>query len=558
MSQETISVGSAPDDGTGDTLRASFTKINSNFTEVYSSVSGLTTDLTTLSTTVSGLSFSLSTLSSSLAITSGKTLTVLMTLSLTGTDGTTMTFPATSATIARTDAGQTFTGTNVFGVTQLSSVAIGGATIGSNALAVTGTANISGAISASGGIIMGTASIQSSGAISFGASSDLAIVRDAADTLAQRRGPNAQTLNIYNTYTDASNYERVSVNWTGNAFTIDAQAAGTGVARGLRLKSLNSVVVLGTPFTVNTSAGVEQWRFGSSGALSNTSYTLGDQAQVFAITATQPASPTGLQRAVRIDVTGAGSASQSNMALWLSYTGAYTGTSNTWGQYVDAAVTGTASVLIPSAGSNDNSGNFGSVARVYGPTTGANIAIEGRAEAGNLNAGVVGLAQTAKNSATNIGVVGSAINTGTSPVMVGGFFSLNQTTVPTVSAALIADNASSAQVIFRARAAGSDVFVIGSSGNLSSSAGVVTFSNTAMTMQAGAQISFGGTNSSSPMVKRSTTTLQARLADDSAFTNIQGKITTDTAYTAGAITDTGYLTIYDSTGTAYKVACVAA
>jgi hypothetical protein len=42
--------------------------------------------------------------------TTSKTLTVSNTLALSGTDSTTMTFPSTSATIARTDAGQTFTG----------------------------------------------------------------------------------------------------------------------------------------------------------------------------------------------------------------------------------------------------------------------------------------------------------------------------------------------------------------------------------------------------------------------------------------------------------------
>jgi hypothetical protein len=71
------------------------------------------------------------------------------------------------------------------------------------------------------------------------------------------------------------------------------------------------------------------------------------------------------------------------------------------------------------------------------------------------------------------------------------------------------------------------------------------------------RLNFGGTTSSFPALKRSTTTLQARLADDSAFTNIQGKITTETAYTAGAPTATGYLVLYDSNGTAYKVAAEA-
>lgn len=48
-----------------------------------------------------------------LTLTDGKTLSVSNTLTLAGTDSTTMTFPSTSATIARTDAGQTFTGTQV-------------------------------------------------------------------------------------------------------------------------------------------------------------------------------------------------------------------------------------------------------------------------------------------------------------------------------------------------------------------------------------------------------------------------------------------------------------
>jgi hypothetical protein len=43
-----------------------------------------------------------------------KTVTFAKSLTFDGTDGQTMTFPSTSATIARTDAGQTFTGSNIF------------------------------------------------------------------------------------------------------------------------------------------------------------------------------------------------------------------------------------------------------------------------------------------------------------------------------------------------------------------------------------------------------------------------------------------------------------
>ncbi len=64
---------------------------------------------------------------------SGKVLTFSNTLTLAGTDGTTITFPATSATVARTDAAQTFTGVQTFstpvavtsGGTGLASYAVG-------------------------------------------------------------------------------------------------------------------------------------------------------------------------------------------------------------------------------------------------------------------------------------------------------------------------------------------------------------------------------------------------------------------------------------------------
>jgi hypothetical protein len=57
----------------------------------------------------------ISTGTGTLTLGAGKVLTASNTLTLTGTDGTTMTFPTTSATIARTDAANTFTGTQTIG-----------------------------------------------------------------------------------------------------------------------------------------------------------------------------------------------------------------------------------------------------------------------------------------------------------------------------------------------------------------------------------------------------------------------------------------------------------
>lgn len=66
---------------------------------------------------------------------------------------------------------------------------------------------------------------------------DLLIGRDAADTLAQRRGTNAQTFRVYNTFTDASNYERGKMEWASNILRIGTEKAGTGTARDLAFQT---------------------------------------------------------------------------------------------------------------------------------------------------------------------------------------------------------------------------------------------------------------------------------------------------------------------------------
>jgi hypothetical protein len=59
-----------------------------------------------------------------LTIVDGKTLTASNSLTLAGTDATTMTFPTTSASVARTDAAQSFTGTQTFASVALGSLAL--------------------------------------------------------------------------------------------------------------------------------------------------------------------------------------------------------------------------------------------------------------------------------------------------------------------------------------------------------------------------------------------------------------------------------------------------
>lgn len=81
-----------------------------------------------------------------------KTLVASNSLTFAGTDGTTLTFPTTSATIARTDTGQTFTGTNAFGVLTATTINGNAWTAGSGTLTLSAgkTATISNTLTFTG------------------------------------------------------------------------------------------------------------------------------------------------------------------------------------------------------------------------------------------------------------------------------------------------------------------------------------------------------------------------------------------------------------------------
>lgn len=76
---------------------------------------------------------------SNVAIASGKTFSVSNTMTLAGTDGRTYTFPTTSATIARTDAANTFTGVQTMTSPAITTPVITGSVTGTYTLAGTPT-----------------------------------------------------------------------------------------------------------------------------------------------------------------------------------------------------------------------------------------------------------------------------------------------------------------------------------------------------------------------------------------------------------------------------------
>jgi hypothetical protein len=90
--------------------------------------------------------------------------------------------------------------------------------------------------------------------------SDVKLFRDAAATLALRNGTTAQTFNIYATWTDASNYERLQTDYdSGNTrYRIFTNKAGTGAVRAMFVGANNGLQLSGNSdnaisWNINTS-----------------------------------------------------------------------------------------------------------------------------------------------------------------------------------------------------------------------------------------------------------------------------------------------------------------
>jgi hypothetical protein len=97
---------------------------------------------------------------------------------------------------------------------------------------------------------------------------DTVLARDAANTLAQRNGTNAQTFRLYGTYTDASNGRRLDItSTTGGIFTLTATGNGTG-ASGNLLKLTQPILLPASSVTLATNGDL------AFEATSNTSLTI--------------------------------------------------------------------------------------------------------------------------------------------------------------------------------------------------------------------------------------------------------------------------------------------
>ena len=143
MSKQTINVGTNQDDGTGDSLRAAFVKVNDNFTEVYNELGGVA--LSNIS--MSGSTISTDTANSGIIIDPNGTGTITLTGATTVTGGLT---PDSLAVTANATVGGTLnvTGTATFGAITI------GSTIASD-LNVTGNVTVGGTFAANGSVDLG-------------------------------------------------------------------------------------------------------------------------------------------------------------------------------------------------------------------------------------------------------------------------------------------------------------------------------------------------------------------------------------------------------------------
>jgi len=90
----------------------------------------------------------------------------------------------------------------------------------------------------------------------------IGILTPTGNIIEQRNATSAQTLRIYNTYTDGSNYERLSLWWQANVADLRLEAAGTGVtSRNMQIGTMGSGSI--TFYNGATS----RWQIGVGGNL---------------------------------------------------------------------------------------------------------------------------------------------------------------------------------------------------------------------------------------------------------------------------------------------------
>jgi hypothetical protein len=140
---------------------------------------------------------------------------------------------------------------------------------------------------------------------------DLTILRDAADTLAQRRSTNAQTFRVYNTFTDATNFERAKIAWSSNVLQIGTEKGSAGgTARALELQTDGTTrLTIATDGAATFSTSVSTPTVTASSTAANTSaiasmgYSLTGSSAVSLVDLAGTWNTTGTPTALKLNIT---------------------------------------------------------------------------------------------------------------------------------------------------------------------------------------------------------------------------------------------------------------
>lgn len=116
--------------------------------------------------------------------------------------------------------------------------------------------------------------------INLGVGATTRLYWDGAGQLGLRNGPVGQAFYVYNTFTDAANYERGNFGWSSNTLVISSQNAGTGTNRSIQLRTD------GTGIIGIWTNGTARWNFNDTGMMAATDNTF----DIGATAATRPRS----------------------------------------------------------------------------------------------------------------------------------------------------------------------------------------------------------------------------------------------------------------------------
>lgn len=182
-----------------------------------------------------------------LTLGASKTVTVNNTLTLNGTDGTTMTFPATSATIARTDAAQTFTGVQTMTSPVIGTPQLNGTPTGTGVS--TGTSGSTLVLRTPGGVVVGQNLVNNVATVTTAAGTTTLTLNSAG--IQVFTGTNIQTVTLPVTTTLVTGYiYRIINNSTG---VITVNSSGGNLVQTLPASSSATITCIVASGTTETS-----------------------------------------------------------------------------------------------------------------------------------------------------------------------------------------------------------------------------------------------------------------------------------------------------------------